>query len=116
MGLLDSAMQSDSEFTADTDQFGETVTYTRLAGTSTTPTVIIDRNPPTRDPSFGANTRTVDVWIPYDSGNTFGLSTRPSTGDKIAMKIDPADASTVDATYYSMISFDSAGWMVEFRL
>lgn len=112
MGLLDSAMQSDSEFTADTDQFGETVTYTRLDGTTSTPTVIIDRNPLSRDPSFSANTRQFDVWIPY---GTVGLTSAPSTGDKITFKYDVADGSTKDAQFYALISGDAGGWLCEFR-
>ena len=44
MGLMDDAMQSDSGFSADTDEFAEAVTYTRQDGGGTaTVNAIVNR-------------------------------------------------------------------------
>lgn len=114
MGLLDNILRSHAEFTADTDQFGEQVTYTRLDTTATTPTVIVDRNAPTRDPDFPVNTRVFDVWIPYDAGDSFGLSAEPAQGDQITLKNDPSDGSNVTKEFAGIVSADTGGWLVQF--
>jgi len=112
MGLMDDAMQSDSGFSADTDEFAEAVTYTRAGGGSSTVNAVIDRTPPARDQTFANNTRVFDVWIPYDA--TVGLTSIPTKGDSIAVKNDPADAGTVTKTFTSLVEADSAGWLCEF--
>lgn len=112
MGLLDTAMQSDAEFTADTDQFSETCAYTRADGGSRDIRVVIDRNPPARDTSYNVNTRTFDIWVPYSSD--YGLTSKPDEGDKIAVKDDPADGSTTTKSLRAIITSDSGGWLCEF--
>lgn len=112
MGLMDSAMQSDAEFTADTDQFSELCAYTRAAGGAVDVRVVIDRNPPLRDPSFNVNTRAFDIWIPYSS--SYGLTSKPAEGDKIDVKDDPADSDTDEKYLRNIVSTDSGGWLCEF--
>lgn len=114
MGLLDSAIQSDGEFTADIDQWSETITYTRASGATLTPKAIVDRNAPQRDVEYPVSTRAFDVWIPYDAGDDFGLSAEPAKGDRITLKNDPSDATTVAKEYRSMVTADTGGWLVVF--
>lgn len=114
MGLMDSVIRSDGEFAADTDQFGEAVTYTRAAGTTTTPTVIVDRSAPANDPDYDTITRVFDVWIAYDATDTFGLSSPPAKGDKITLKNDPSDAGTVVKQFHAIVTTDTGGWLAQF--
>lgn len=115
MGLLDNVMQGHAEFTADTDRFSEQVTYTRADSTALTPTVIIDRDAPTRDPDMPVNTRLFDVWVPYDAADSFGLSTPPAVGDRLTCKNDPSDSGTVVKEYAGIVTTDTGGWLVQFR-
>lgn len=115
MGLLDNVMQGHAEFTADTDKFGEQVTLTRADATALTPTVIIDRDAPGRDPDLPANTRLFDVWVPYDAADSFGLSSPPAVGDRITCKNDPSDGSNVTKEFAGIVTTDAGGWLVQFR-
>ena len=112
MGLMDTAMQGDSELTADVDEFAEAVVYTHAAGGAVTIHAIIDRTPPARDTTYGNNTRTFDVWIPFSS--TVGLTAKPTDGSKIAVKDDPSDSGTVTKLIRSNIEADTGGWLCEF--
>jgi len=117
MGLMDEAMQSDARFSMDTDQFGESITYTRADGTEYTITVVVDRNAPTRDQEYPRPGRVFDVQIAYDVDNTLGLATPPARGDQIAVKDDPSDASlpgNPNKQFIGMVSADSGGWLVQF--
>lgn len=115
MGLMDEAMRSDTLRTMDTDMFGETITYTRADTTTLTPTVVIDRNAPARDPEYDRNGRIFEVQIAYDADDSVGLSTPPARGDKITVKDDPTDASAAeDKLFIGIVSADSGGWLAQF--
>ena len=115
MGLMDEAMQGDTRMVSDTDMFGEQITYTRADSTVLTPTVIIDRNAPARDPEYDRNGRIFEVQIAYDPDDVVGLSTPPERGDKITVKDDPTDATAAeDKLFMGMVSADSGGWLVQF--
>ena len=115
MGLMDEAMQGDARMVSDTDQFGEQITYTRADTTVLTPTVIIDRNTPARDPEYDRNGRVFDVQIAYDPDDSVGLATPPARGDVIRVKADPSDASAAeDKVFMGIVSADSGGWLAQF--
>lgn len=113
MGLLDSAMQSDAEFTADTDQWSESFSYTPKGAAAVTVRGIVSRIDIRADESAsGVATREFEVWIPYSS--SYGRTTKPAPGDTVAIKDDPSDAGTVTKSYHRIITADSGGWLVSF--
>lgn len=114
MGLMDEAMRADAEFSMDTDQFAETITYTRADATVLTPTVVIDRNAPSRDPEYTRTARVFDLQIAYDADDTVGLSAPPAKGDYITVKEDPADAGTVEKEFVGLATADTGGWLAQF--
>lgn len=109
MGLMDEAMRADIAASMDTDQFGETITYTRADGTVLTPTVIIDRNAPQRDPEYTRTARVFDVQIAYGV-----LTTPPAKGDRITVKEDPTDSATVSKEFVGLVTADVGGWLAQF--
>lgn len=114
MGLMDSAMQSDAEFTADTDQGAEDALYTFGAdATSVIARVIVRRFDPQYDEGFSQTaTREFEVWIPYSSD--YGLTSKPLPGDKIALQDDPGDAGTTTKAFSKILEADAGGWLVRF--
>ena len=114
MGLMDDAMRADAQGVSDTDEFGETITYTRADATVLTPTVIIDRNAPARDPEYPVNGRIFDVQIAYDAADSVGLSSPPAQGDRNTVKTDPSDAGTVAKEFIGIVTGDAGGWLVQF--
>lgn len=113
MGLMHDALRSDAEFTADTDQFSEAVTYTRAGGSSSTVRAVMNRLISEQD--IGVNqhpSREFEVWIPYSSD--YGLTTKPDAGDKISIKDDFSDSATKDISLDRILTSDAGGWLCRF--
>jgi len=112
MGLMDDAMRSDAEFTADTDQASEAVEYTRYGGSATTVRAVINRLDSERDISSDQPAREFEVWIPYSSA--YGLTAKPAEGDTIAVKDDYSDGSTETKSLDRILESDAGGWLCRF--
>lgn len=113
MGLMDDAIKSDAEFTADLDQGSEAVTYAIKGGASSTVRAIINRISTESDIAVsGVATREFEVWIPYSSD--YGLTANPKPGDKITCKDDPADDANVTKSFDRILEADAGGWLARF--
>lgn len=113
MGLMDEALRSDAEFTADTDQASEAVTYTRAGGSVSTVRAVINRLVSEQDIGVSQHpAREFEVWIPY-SGD-YGLTAKPDAGDKISIKDDFSDAATTDVSLDRILESDAGGWLCRF--
>ena len=114
MGLIDDAMRSDAEFTADEDQGSEECTYTRQADSSTsTVRVLINRLDPETDVAVqNMASREFEIWSPYSSN--YGLTSKPLAGDTIAVKDDFADSATVTKSLDRILETDAGGWLCRF--
>lgn len=114
MGLVDDAMRSDAEFTADTDQGSEEVTYNRQGGSALTGRrFIINRLDTEQDIAVQGNAaREFEVWIPYSSD--YGLTSKPLEGDTIAVKDDYSDSATQTKSLDRILESDAGGWLCRF--
>ena len=114
MGLMDDAMQSDSGFSADTDEFAEAVTYTRQDGGGTaTVNAIVNRINAESDIGVRDHAaREFEVWIPYSS--TAGLTDKPLPGDTITLKDDPDDSGNDIKSLDRILETDKGGWLCRF--
>ena len=114
MGLMDDAMRSDAEFTADTDQGSEEVSYTRMGGSTLTGRrFVINRLDSEQDIAVNdVASREFEVWIPYSSD--YGLTTKPLEGDTIAVKDDFGDSATVTKSLDRILETDAGGWLCRF--
>jgi hypothetical protein len=113
MGLMDEAMRADAEFTADTDQASESVSYTRVGGSPSTIRVVINRMDSEQDIAVnGHPAREFEVWIPYSS--SYGLTSKPLPGDLIAVKDDFGDSTTESKSFDRVLETDAGGWLCRF--
>lgn len=114
MGLMDEAMRSDSEFTADTDQASEEVSMVRASGTQELIRVVINRMDSEQDIAInGHASREFEVWIPYSSD--YGLTSKPLPGDKLLLiKDDPSDSATDTKSFDRVLETDTGGWLCRF--
>lgn len=113
MGLLNSTIQQDAAFLADTDGMAETATYTRQVGKSVTVTATVNRIQNTTDQAENnVVSQEHEVFIPHHA--TKGLTSAPAEGDTIALKAWDNTGSAAAKRFSRILESDAGGWLAVF--
>jgi len=111
MGTLDDILADDAAYMTDTDEFGETVTYTPAGGSGVEYSAVVHRAP-LEVQDEGAVAESFTVFLRYDSAGTNGPASIDIGGDAIALKKRIGDASNTTYSIRHITNQDNGGWVL----
>lgn len=113
MGLLDTVMAADMAGVLDTDEFGESITYTPTSGSAVAITAIVDRAPPEAVNEFGEILAGV-MRVQIANVATTGVTSVDTGGDTITVAYRKGGTAAAYRVV-KVIAQDSASWLLLVR-